>query len=77
MGGFPSQMASNAENASIWWRHHGYSEVSVIAINLPQLVCWHLASKIVKSCRRRQNPLSMCHKTAPVIATSSHVFEQR
>ena len=22
-GEFPSQMASNAENASIWWRHHG------------------------------------------------------
>ena len=21
-GGFPSQMASNAENVSIWWRHH-------------------------------------------------------
>ena len=24
-GGFPSQRASNAENASIWWRHHGKS----------------------------------------------------
>ena len=22
-GGFPSQMASNAGNVSIWWRHHG------------------------------------------------------
>ena len=22
-GEFPTQMASNAENASIWWRHHG------------------------------------------------------
>ena len=22
---FPAQMASNAENVSIWWRHHGYS----------------------------------------------------
>ena len=21
-GEFPSQMASNAENVSIWWRHH-------------------------------------------------------
>ena len=20
---FPAQMASNAENGSIWWRHHG------------------------------------------------------
>ena len=22
-GEFPAQMASNAESASIWWRHHG------------------------------------------------------
>ena len=24
-GEFPAQMASNAENVSIWWRHHGRS----------------------------------------------------
>ena len=23
-GEFPTQMASNAENVSIWWRHHGW-----------------------------------------------------
>ena len=25
-GEFPAQMASNAENVSIWWRHHGIME---------------------------------------------------
>ena len=25
-GEFPAQMASNAENVSIWWRHHGNRE---------------------------------------------------
>ena len=25
-GEFPAQMASNAENVSIWWRHHEFSE---------------------------------------------------
>ena len=25
-GEFPAQMASNAENVSIWWRHHGDSQ---------------------------------------------------
>ena len=25
-GEFPAQMASNAENVSIWWRHHGLSK---------------------------------------------------
>ena len=24
-GEFPAQMASNAENVSIWWRHHGFN----------------------------------------------------
>ena len=24
---FPAQMASNAENVSIWWRHHGLPEI--------------------------------------------------
>ena len=24
-GGFPSQRASNAENVSIWWRHHDFT----------------------------------------------------
>ena len=23
-GEFPAQMAGNAENISIWWRHHGF-----------------------------------------------------
>ena len=28
-GEFPAQMASNAENASICWRHHGREEMAV------------------------------------------------
>ena len=32
-GIFPEQMASNAENVSIWWRHHDCSdEVIMIAV---------------------------------------------
>ena len=29
-GEFPAQMASNAENVSIWWRHHGIDYVRYI-----------------------------------------------
>ena len=29
-GEFPAQMASNAENVSIWWRHHGNEYYAVI-----------------------------------------------
>ena len=28
-GEFPAQMASNAENVSIWWRHHGCYEIYI------------------------------------------------
>ena len=27
-GEFPAQMASNAENVSIWWRHHGCDDLA-------------------------------------------------
>ena len=27
-GEFPAQMASNAENVSIWWRHHTFASVN-------------------------------------------------
>ena len=31
IGEFPAQMASNAENVSIWWRHHDWGRVSIDA----------------------------------------------
>ena len=38
-GEFPAQMASYAENLSIWWRHHGNREMSIYVVqklnNLP------------------------------------------
>ena len=33
-GEFPAQMASNAENVSIWWRHHGDRENGTKKIGL-------------------------------------------
>ena len=30
-GEFPAQMASNAENVSIWWRHHEYRTLKMIS----------------------------------------------
>ena len=35
-GEFPAQMASNAENVSIWWRHHA-----------PGLLHWHQGNRMV------------------------------
>ena len=33
-GEFPAQMASNAENASSWWRHHAGEEVAGMLCNM-------------------------------------------
>ena len=32
-GEFPAQMASNAENVSIWWRHHAWQRAMRIIHN--------------------------------------------
>ena len=39
-GEFPAQMASNAENVSIWWRHHAdiCSALVIVACNIT--LCW-------------------------------------
>ena len=31
-GEFPAQMASNAENVSIWWRHHGSTKPRIYSV---------------------------------------------
>ena len=33
-GEFPAQMASNPENASIWWRHHDVQESLIPLTNM-------------------------------------------
>ena len=40
-GEFPAQMATNAKNVSIWWRHHVQSTETIIKINsaLNSCVC--------------------------------------
>ena len=51
-GEFPAQMASNAENVSIWWRHHGRSHIpspAIIywfAIDTALSICWNHYSDV-------------------------------
>ena len=41
---FPAQMASKAENASTWWRHHLYTEFTHVKYNM------HLLVAIITTC---------------------------
>ena len=40
IGEFPAQMASYAENVSIWWRHHVYV-VSIMSVGVVTCNAWH------------------------------------
>ena len=40
-GGFPAQMASNVENVSIWWRHHGTNFTNGLWAHNPTLLKVH------------------------------------
>ena len=37
---FPAQMASNADNISIWWRHHGLKYQLMLIDTRPQSMTW-------------------------------------
>ena len=39
-GEFPAQMASNAENVSIWWRHHAYM-TSQVCTTILHICIWN------------------------------------
>ena len=43
-GEFPTQMASNAENVSIWWRHHGLKNLIILVD-----ICLHFWNQSQKS----------------------------
>ena len=38
---FPAQMASNAENVSIWWRHHDINALDIVIVTFK----WNVLTK--------------------------------
>ena len=58
-GEFPAQMASNAENVSIWWRHHGERQwsrhVQVIILHMPRYMSYRCMCNFVKLNHWNQN----------------------
>ena len=49
-GEFPAQMASNAENVSIWWRHHVRHILSIFTklMTWGSLAQWHRLSQLLR-----------------------------
>ena len=68
-GEFPAQMASNAENVSIWWRHHAFKLLSNIR---------KLSKTSWFSCGRMRGPagrLTYCLREWPDGQMNSFLFE--
>ena len=48
-GEFPAQMASNAENVSIWWRHHGRQSYIGVWLAAPgHHLLWHMNTVLAR-----------------------------
>ena len=48
-GDFPAQRASNAENVSIWWRHHGCRKILPPVLHKSAQFIWKLNLKSLMS----------------------------
>ena len=57
-GEFPAQMASNAENVSIWWRHHAMTYLPVIISDYFMQITFN-DNKDLKDCRNDHRDLRL------------------
>ena len=74
-GEFPIQRASNAENASIWWRHHGEISKNNISNSIPCAAQTDLPAGVqLIGARYRPDPplASLCLACCVQIMTSSN-----
>ena len=53
-GEFPAQMANNAENVSIWWRHHGFLLQRTGNTKFWSFLCWQ-SEHVVNKQNKKQN----------------------
>ena len=56
-GGFPSQRASDAENVSIWWRHHAEDMTVHSLLGVMSKNCNRFATKL---CKCMRHPFVLC-----------------
>ena len=64
---FPAQRASNAENVSIWWRHHGYSSFLRLQSVTVLLVTFTAVLRHIKSAGQCHRLMNAWH----IVATST------
>ena len=57
-GEYPAQMASYAENVSIWWRHHALPSKPFLFVGLTELTdYWRLSDRSIGQCTKDETPL--------------------
>ena len=81
-GEFPAQMASNAENVSIWWRHHDWQywhhqqrwQLQIQSTNLPSLLEKILGVNSSTSNNTVSGKINFCHQVSLHIHVVSSCF---
>ena len=65
-GLFPAKMASNAENVSIWWRHHDSGPGSIIMEFAGPISMWLMGHSMLLELRRKRPPVASLHARKPL-----------
>ena len=74
-GEFPAQMASNVENVSIWWRHHGdVTVVYTVYLQVSTHLTW--SADTTYSLAKPRRPCS-CYLTMPRQNHTRSIFDER
>ena len=73
-GDFPAQMASNAENVSIWWRHRMIRLMVILRTQIGQCVSQQLSSVIFKSLGGRSKDSQSVLSTSIGPSPLYHIF---
>ena len=69
-GEFPAQMASNAENVSIWWRHHAIPVIALtdtLPATLPKITIDTSISRVVYEPRKSLLPQNRTRSTPSLL----------
>ena len=73
-GGFPAQRASNAENVSIWWRHHGKHQSSASLAFVRGIQRWSMNSPRKGPVTWKMFPFDDVIMIITKITVDSHTF---
>ena len=72
-GVFPTQMSSNVENVSIWWRHHGFENRVLYMVSYRDIVVIYLSRLSVVSCDSKYHSCTVDEKIDHTVTSTYRI----